>query len=78
MEAIKLKTNPINRPKNISPLIYEVLKIITLPDTRLTNLIKYRDIKSKIKTTLIIVDPIDSNSHSNNISSILIKKSTLR
>lgn len=74
MEAIKLKTNPINRPKNISPLIYEVLKIITLPDTRLTNLIKYRDIKSKIKTTLIIVDPIDSNSHSNNISSILIKK----
>ena len=35
---------------------------------------KYKDIKSKIKTTLTIVDPIDSNSHSNNISSILIKK----
>lgn len=74
IDAIKLKTNPINRPKNTSFIIYEVLKIITLPDTRLTNLMKYKDIKSKIKTTLIIVDPIDNNSHSNNISSMLIKK----
>jgi len=35
---------------------------------------KYNDIKSKINTTLTNVDPIVSNSHSNSISSIFIKK----
>ena len=74
IDAINLKTNLINRPKNTSFIIYEVLKIITLPETNLTNLIKYKDIKSKINTTLIIVNPIVSNSHSISISSIFIKK----
>jgi len=40
IEAIKENTKPIKRPKKISLLIYLVLKIITLPETKLTKLIK--------------------------------------
>jgi len=40
IEAIKENTKPVKRPKKISPLIYLVLKIITLPETKLTKLIK--------------------------------------
>ena len=54
--------------------MYEVLKIITLPDTNLTRLIKYNDIKSKMKTILTKVDLRDNNSHSIITSSILIKR----
>ena len=74
IDAINLKTRLIKRPKKTSFIIYEVLKIITLPETNLTRLTKYKDIKSKMNTTLTIVDPIDNSSHSNSISSILIKK----
>jgi len=74
IDAINLKTRLIKRPKKTSFIIYEVLKIITLPETNLTRLTKYKDIKSKMNTTLTIVDPIDNNSHSNSISSMLIKK----
>ena len=74
IDAINLKTRLIKRPKKTSFIIYEVLKIITLPETNLTRLTKYKDIKSKMNTTLTIVDPIDNSSHSNSISSMLIKK----
>lgn len=64
IDATKDRTIQINRPKNCSDDIYEVLKIITLPATSLTKLIKYKDIKSKIITKLIVADPSDITSHS--------------
>ena len=52
IDAINLKTRLIKRPKKTSFIIYEVLKIITLPETNLTRLTKYKDIKSKMNSFL--------------------------
>jgi hypothetical protein len=43
IESTKSTTIPINRPKNTSLDIYEVLYIITLPAIKLTTLRKNRD-----------------------------------
>ena len=74
IEAINLNTKQINRPKKTSPLIYEDLKIKTLPETNLTKLIKYKDIKSIINTRLTRVEPKLISSHSINNSSIFMNK----
>jgi len=71
IDKIKESTSHKNRPKNRSADIYEVLKIITLPATSLTNLTKYRDMKSIIITKLIVVDLSEIASHSIMISSNL-------
>ena len=62
--ATKLITSAINRPKKISLLMYEVLKISTLPATMQTRLIKYTDMKSRIITIITLVDPSETSSHS--------------
>ena len=49
MDITNINTSIINRAKNFSDIIYEDLKIITLPETSLTKLMKYNDIESTIK-----------------------------
>ena len=69
---ININTKKINREKNFSVIIYEELKIITLPDTSLTNLIKYSDIESIIKVKWITDEEIFITSHSIITSNIFI------
>ena len=49
MDIININTNKIKREKNFSDIIYEELKIITLPEINLTNLIKYNAVESIMK-----------------------------
>ena len=49
IDIININTKKIKREKNFSDIIYEELKIITLPETNLTNLIKYSAVESIMK-----------------------------
>ena len=49
IDIININTNKIKREKNFSNIIYEELKIITLPEINLTNLIKYNAVESIMK-----------------------------
>ena len=49
IDIININTKKIKREKNFSDIIYEELKIITLPETNLTNLIKYNAVESIMK-----------------------------
>ena len=49
IDIININTKKIKREKNFSDIIYEELKIITLPETNLTNLIKYNVVESIMK-----------------------------
>jgi len=49
IDIININTKKIKREKNFSDIMYEELKIITLPETSLTNLIKYNAVESIIK-----------------------------
>ena len=71
IDLIKDTTSIKNRPKNFSGAIYDWLNIITLPETRLTSIIKYVAIKSIIKIIIIGIDLKDATSHSIMISAPL-------
>ena len=49
IDIININTKKIKREKNFSDIIYEELKIITLPEINLTNLIKYNAVESIMK-----------------------------